>query len=198
MDTAQKFFIDKSEIGFRRYIKLQKGIVERAIINFETFDMHIGPDWDKYCDLLKVQDLDNKFIALLNDSEREAIKYMHYHNPNESQPYNYHLSKTTAYKKWVSIFFKEYDLTFCEINQIKLGRLMKTIRLSHNVKIAELARAFDVDISCISLYESGQRLPNLNYIKKFAYLFSVSIDDLVSNSLEDTLHSTLTCNIQNK
>ena len=63
---------------------------------------------------------------------------------------------------------------------------MRKIRTFHNVKMASLARTLNVDVSTISLYENGERLPNLNYLKKFCYVFSVSIEKIVNLTIDTT------------
>lgn len=56
---------------------------------------------------------------------------------------------------------------------------MRLIRRHYNITVASLVRTLGVDQSTVSLYGNGKRTPNLNYVTKFCYLFSIKIDELV-------------------
>lgn len=186
MQTRLKTTIDPSDIGFRRYIRNIIGNARYEVYTSKILEEYVGVDYERFSEAIKIVDLDDKFRLSLTAEENEALTYMKYHNPGEKMPDNYFVKEQSAYKKWIDIFFKDYDKNCCEINQFRLGILMKKIRNFYNVKMASLARQIGVDVSCVCLYEKGQRLPNLNYMKKFCYLFSISIDELVSLSEDST------------
>lgn len=60
------------------------------------------------------------------------------------------------------------------------GRNLRRIRCEHAMPQAELARRAGVTIGCISQYENGKRLPNLEMAAKIAAGLDVGIDDLIS------------------
>ena len=56
---------------------------------------------------------------------------------------------------------------------------LKNLRKSNNLTMKELGKCLNVAESTISLYESGQRQPDYETLKKIANLFNVSIDYLL-------------------
>lgn len=186
MQTRLKTTIDPSDIGFRRYLQWQVGLAKKELWDHKVMEEYDGIDLDSYSEALKIMDLDAQFRKLLSEEEKEVVSYISYHTQYDKQPSNYYVKEQSAFKKWLSVFFKNTDENLCDINQIRLGKLMRKIRTFHNVKMASLARTLNVDVSTISLYENGERLPNLNYLKKFCYVFSVSIEKIVNLTIDTT------------
>lgn len=187
MRTKLDVQIDISEIGYRRFLKYQLIPVFKILEIGDPFEDFTGPNYEEYAEALKIQDLYNQFIGSLTKEEKETVNYLRYHNPNERSPLFYYRDFQITYKKWKQIFFKKYDPSLCDISAYRLGLLMKKIRTFHKISKASLARRLGVDDSCVCLYEKGKRLPNLNYAKKFCNIFSISIDDLLSFSLNTSL-----------
>ena len=186
MQTRLKTTIDPSDIGFRRYLQWQVGLAEKELWDFKVMEEYEGIDLEIYSEALKIMDLDEQFRKLLSEEEKEVVRYISYHTQYDKQPSNYYVKEQSAFKKWLSVFFKNKDKNLCDISTVRLGKLMKKIRTFHNVKMASLARILNVDVSTISLYENGERLPNVNYLRKFAYLFSVDIKKLIDLTIDAT------------
>lgn len=121
---------------------------------------------------------------LLTDEEKKVNDYIKYHTPTEREPNNYNQIFLAIYKKWLSVFSNANKKLYKDINPIRIGKLMKRIRENHYYTMASLARILDVDVSTISLYERGKRVPSLNYTAKFCAMFSIKIDNLVNLILD--------------
>ncbi len=57
---------------------------------------------------------------------------------------------------------------------------LRTIRKERGLTLRQVADKVGVSESCISLYESGTRRPNIDTLKKLAEVLRCSIDDLLS------------------
>ena len=167
MQTRLKTTIDPSYIGFRRYLQWQVQLAKKELCDHKVIEEYDGIDLDLYSEALKIIDLDAQFRKLLSEEQIEVVSYISYHTQYDKQPFNYYAKEQSAFKKWLSVFFKNTDENLCDINQIRLGKLMRKIKAFHNAKVASLARTLNVDVSTINLYVNGERLPNLNYLKKF-------------------------------
>ena len=64
---------------------------------------------------------------------------------------------------------------------------LKFLRKNNNLTMKELGRCLNVAESTISLYESGQREPDYQTLKKIANLFNVSIDYLLGRENTEPL-----------
>lgn len=60
-----------------------------------------------------------------------------------------------------------------------LGALLRTLRLRHRVKQAELAERLGVDVTLISHFERGQRAMNASMLLRIADLFGVPAAQLL-------------------
>ena len=186
MRTILKQQIDFSEIGYRRFLKYQTIPILKILELDDAFEGYSGPNYEEYAEALKLKDLYTQFLNTLTEEEGKTVAYLSYHNPNEKMPEYYYRDFPITYKKWLQIFFRKYNPTLCDISPYRLGQLMKKIRTFHKITKSALARMLNVDVSTVCLYENGKRLANLNYIKRFAYLFAITIDNLVNNSLDST------------
>lgn len=91
--------------------------------------------------------------------------------------------------KWPSVFFNKDAPKLKDINNKRIGKLMRMIRTQHCMSATLLARLLGVDRSTVSLYENGERTPNLNYVAKFFTLYSITIDELVFLTLDKDLEN---------
>ena len=60
-----------------------------------------------------------------------------------------------------------------------LGERIKIIRKENDMTQNDLAKAFDLSPSTIAMYESGNRNPDADTLKKMAAYFDVSVDYLL-------------------
>ena len=185
MRTSLKIQIDKSEIGFRRFLKHQISYCKHTIYVSENFDSMV--DLDEYAMAIRVVDLYDKFIGLLNEEEKLIVKYLQYHEKGAEKPTNTDKLFQEIYVKWTSVFFNKDAPKFKDINNKRIGKLMRMIRTQHCMSATLLARLLGVDRSTVSLYENGERTPNLNYVAKFCTLYSITIDELVFLTLDKDL-----------
>lgn len=188
MRTILKQQIDFSEIGYRRFLKYQTIPILKMLDLDDMFEEYGGPNYEEYAEALKLKDLYTKFLKTLTEEESKTVAYLCYHNPDDKMPEFYYRDFSITYKKWYQVFFKKYNPSLCDISPYRLGQLMKKIRTFHKISKSALARMLNVDVSTVYLYESGKRLPNLNYTKRFAHLFTITIDDLINDSLDSTYY----------
>lgn len=64
------------------------------------------------------------------------------------------------------------------------GAKLREIRVSNGMRQSDLASKIGVTNTCISNYERG-RLPNIKILHSIARVFNVSIDELVSDSINE-------------
>ena len=60
---------------------------------------------------------------------------------------------------------------------------LKKIRISKNLKQADLARKTGLQVAAISFYETGERRPSLGNLNKLADALSVSVDFLLGREV---------------
>lgn len=124
-----------------------------------------------------------RFISVTSKEEKDSLKYLRYHNPNEKPPNNYDRAILSCYDKWASVFFKGRNKLVKEIDMKVLGKVMRRMRKDYGLSSTTVAHAIDVDRSTINKYENGVRMPTLVILLKFCQLFRVTIDELISTSL---------------
>lgn len=61
----------------------------------------------------------------------------------------------------------------------KFSKRLKELREENNLSQEQLAKATGISRSCISMYESNNRVANLNALIALADYFNVSLDFLV-------------------
>ena len=61
----------------------------------------------------------------------------------------------------------------------EVGLTIRTLRLSHNMTQAELARKIHQSPSSITMYENGRREPDFETLEAFADIFNVPLSMLV-------------------
>ena len=57
---------------------------------------------------------------------------------------------------------------------------LRTIRKSNGLTLRQVAENVGVSESCICLYESGARKPNIDMLRKLAKVLGCTIDELLS------------------
>ena len=65
---------------------------------------------------------------------------------------------------------------------------LKTLRLNRGLTQSELAKSLGISPSAVRMYETGQRSPDYNTLKRIAALFNVSTDYLLGY---DSSHSSI-------
>jgi|GEM_PF-672739 len=65
---------------------------------------------------------------------------------------------------------------------MNLNERIKKLRLENKYTVKELGNIFHLSESTISLYESGKRTPNKDFIIRMSNFFNVSTDYLLGNS----------------
>ena len=63
---------------------------------------------------------------------------------------------------------------------MKFNENLKYLRKQAGLTQEQLAEKLDVSRQAITKWESGQSLPDIENLKEISYIFSVSIDSLVS------------------
>lgn len=68
---------------------------------------------------------------------------------------------------------------------------LRTLRKNAGLTQKEVSREFEVALSTVAMWETGNRQPDLDTVKRLAVFFKVSLDDLVGDGLQqkDTLLS---------
>lgn len=64
---------------------------------------------------------------------------------------------------------------------------IKSARLAANLKQSELATMLNVGQTTISNWETGYSSPDIESLKKMAYIFKVSVDELLSDEKTPTV-----------
>ena len=168
---------------FARFIKeteLYSQIIEDL---YEYNEYRDDEDFKEVIAAIKFNELDKEFRASLTKEETLALKYLNARRPDFEAPDNYESSISSSFDKWVEIFFRSKNGLSEDLNPIVLGKVMRLIRITANIKKTVLAQQLGVDRSTVFLVEKGERLPSLSYIYKFANKFGLSVDYILSNSL---------------
>ena len=67
---------------------------------------------------------------------------------------------------------------------------LKKLRKNRGMTKAELGKALDISPSAIGMYEQGRRIPDISTLKKISSFFSVSVDYLIENNLQNDANKT--------
>lgn len=180
MITKLGFQIIRSERSFRYYIKHGISYARYYYGSYPTRVVHEDDEFEKIVSCIKLIELDDNFNALLTEGEKDAIKYYGYHNPDTIKPDNLDFNLTTAYEKWLTIFFDDRSYLYDELNPESLGKLLRYIRESADVKKTELADMLGVNRITIKQIEDGLRLPSLTYLYRFLKVFSITLDQVLT------------------
>lgn len=66
---------------------------------------------------------------------------------------------------------------------------IKSARIAANLKQSELATMLNVGQTTISNWETGYSSPDIESLKKMAYIFKISVDDLLGNEKAPTVEN---------
>lgn len=69
---------------------------------------------------------------------------------------------------------------------MKIGEVIKKLRLIYGYKAAELSRRVDISASYLSEIEHGSKIPTLDLLQKFATAYGIKLSSLILISEEYT------------
>jgi len=168
--------------GFKCFVTEQYFWFRKTIEEHESHRAY-GPDiYEEYAQAVYVKGLYDDFISATNQEEKDSLKYLRYHNPNEKPPNNYNRAIMSCYEKWTSVFFKSRNKLVMEIDVKVLGKVMRRVRKDYGLSSTTVANVIGVDRCTINKYENGLRMPTLINLLKFCQLFRVTIDELISTT----------------
>ena len=67
------------------------------------------------------------------------------------------------------------------MNQEKVGKFIKEIRISNKLTQKEFADKFGVTYQAVSKWENGKNLPDINILKEICNEYNISLDNILSN-----------------
>lgn len=176
MKISCAYVFAKSKNGFKKFIKeyIRDFRVDPKRYRFlfqsepDTFEDKI--EKTKYTLLYK------EYENLLTQYEKDAIDYLEWHHKDEEEPKFYYQSISSAYDKWLMIFFSKNNTIYKQINPIVLGKEIELlIKESYSSK-TEFASMIGVDRSTITAITEGKRLPSVEMLYKISKIFKISMD----------------------
>ena len=168
---------------FVRFIKETENYIRVIEDLYEHDEYRDDEEFDEVVAAIKFNELDKEFRSILTKDESLALRYLNAQRPDFDKPDNYESLISSSFDKWVEIFFKDKNPLLDDINPVVLGKVMRIIRITANIKKTVLAVQLGVDRSTIALIEKGKRLPSLSYIFKFSKVFKYSVDSLINCSI---------------
>ena len=170
------FRISKSVCGFKRYIRWQRQTVifEYEQLDNSTYYLRID-EIERYMSLRRVLVYDNRFFSCLDSLEKDMLTTM-IKQEKMSNFGNWLFNK--IYTKWISVFFGGQPI-IKELDKSELAIVLRKIRESKCLSVAQLAREMDVNRKTIFLVEKGQRFPSLVYIYNFSKICQIEIDKII-------------------
>ncbi|GEM_PF-1439850 len=184
MRTIEGFVFGKTRQGFNRYLKNYRSYFDITRNNYKySYDLR-NDSLDEVISIQKYALLNKHFESLLTKTELAVVNYISYNARDKKLPDNKEKYISSAYEKWLMIFFYNENALFGEINPILLGRGMEYIRLKAHVSKTQLASMIGVDRTTVIALEKGKRLPSLEYIYKFSKIFNFPIDYLIETTLK--------------
>ena len=75
------------------------------------------------------------------------------------------------------------------------GNILKSLRKNNGKTQLELSKLLNVQKSTVSMYERGKRTPSPDVLKKYAQIFDVSLDYLLSNEHKTEGQDYITINV---
>ena len=138
-------------------------------------------DIDSDVDAIKIKELDNSFRSILSKEEKEAVDYYGY-SEHRTKPDNFEKNISSAYEKWLMIFFSDNDILFKPIDPARVGKIMEYIIFQEKIRKVELAKRLEIDRNTLNRYIKGIKLPTLDVIYRFSVIFNVSIDWILKNA----------------
>jgi transcriptional regulator with XRE-family HTH domain len=68
------------------------------------------------------------------------------------------------------------------MNQEKIGKIIKDIRIKHNLSQKDLATKYGVTYQAVSKWENGKNIPDISLLKQICEDFNLDINELLSGS----------------
>ena len=65
------------------------------------------------------------------------------------------------------------------MDQEKIGKIIKDIRISNNLTQADLANKYNVTYQAVSKWENGKNIPDISILKQMSKDFNIDINDLL-------------------
>lgn len=158
--------------GFLQYLKSKRSNI---IFKYSCYkEISYQHELEEYMELRELVLLDNEFFSLLTFGEKIAVEEV-INNANLNDFGNEILEH--AFQKWFKVFFKEEPLK--EIDQKKLGEIIKKIRELNGSSKTELGRQIGFDRTYIGRVESGKMMPSLSFAYRFCKTCEITIDKLL-------------------
>ncbi len=73
---------------------------------------------------------------------------------------------------------------------MRIGKIIKEKRLEHNLTQEDLASKLHVTRQAVSSWETGKTMPDIEFIRQLANLFSISVDEMLLIEVKSTKRST--------
>lgn len=183
MRTKLGTTICRTEAGFKRYVGWQDGYIESFITKykFEPTNELNQEELEGIIDAIKIKELDNSFRSILSKEEKEAVDYYGY-SEHRTKPDNFEKNISSAYEKWLMIFFSDNDMLFKPIDPARVGKIMEYVIFREKIRKVELAKRLGIDRNTLNRYIKGIKLPTLDVIYRFSVIFNVSIDWILKNA----------------
>lgn len=155
MRTIEGFVFRKTRQGFNRYLKHYRGYYDGTRNNYKySYDLR-NDSLDEVISIQKYALLNKHFESLLTKTELAVVNYISYKIRDKKLPDNIEKYISSAYEKWLMIFFHNETALFGEINPILLGKGMEFIRLKSHVSKTQLASMIGVDRTTVIALEQG-------------------------------------------
>ena len=65
------------------------------------------------------------------------------------------------------------------------GVVIKRLRIKNNVSRTEISNLLKINLKTLSAYENGDRLVKIDVLYGLSLLFNTSIDEIISESMQD-------------
>lgn len=76
------------------------------------------------------------------------------------------------------------------MDQEKIGKFIKKIRLDHNLSQQEFADMFNVTFQAVSKWERGKNLPDMTILNEISKKFNVDIDEIINGEKKNRKKSS--------
>lgn len=75
------------------------------------------------------------------------------------------------------------------MDQEKVGKFIKEIRIKNNLTQKELADKLGVTFQAVSKWENGKNIPDISLLKEISRLFDVNIDDILEGETKNKINN---------
>lgn len=169
--------IYKSFAGFRKYLRVQADYIKDFATNYQYSNYIIDDNQlESIIDAVRLKELEDRFYSILTEDEEKAVKYYRLCKVKEPAPDKYEKNLSSAYEKWLMIFFSDQDYLFKPIDPVRIGKIMELVIEEHTISKTHLAERLGIDRNTLTHYIQGKRVPSLDVIYRFSEIFNISID----------------------